>query len=63
MKATYPNFVEFTCPFCGRFARVEAKSPDDDAFVAHAIPMCSTFERLDAVAYMKEVNRVLAASS
>jgi hypothetical protein len=53
--------ADFTCPFCGRWARAEAPDPPEATFVVHAVPMCKTFERLTAFEYMRAVNKAMAS--
>jgi hypothetical protein len=58
-----PPSVDFTCPFCGRSVHAEAPDPPLSPFVAHAVPMCKTFEKLTAAEYMKAVNKATAATA
>jgi hypothetical protein len=58
---THFGFVEFPCPFCGRYARADDSDPNGTPFVIHAVPMCETFEKLDALSYMKAVNKATKA--
>jgi hypothetical protein len=50
--------VTFDCPFCKGKATASVKQ----GMVIHTLPACTTYLRLDIVAFMKAVNDKLATN-
>jgi hypothetical protein len=47
--------LDFDCPFCGRLVATSTET----CMVAHALPTCATYDRLDALAFLRAANDAL----